>query len=265
MSRRYDDQRRSELSTIEVLLIAIFIVLAVIGLYSVIRYATTHLHPVLETQAEMAENEQVVFIPNAAASADVAISEPLLRVYCEGEGPAPEWWNPDEPMAAVWEDNAQQSDAHGLYRRHDVGCPDWNICTSLIGWSGHMMEPWEMELFVRITYLEFWGTSETCCEAGIDSILLLWDRGEYGRTMGELLSAEYAPGYYVYSPYAYVWSWEYDDEGLEDIREMCEKRFFGGPEWCAPYFRKGYYHDWDEWSPIPAYNIDNVYFSIPRW
>ena len=179
-----------------------------------------------------------------------AETEYLLDSYTEGEGPAPEWWDPEEPMAAEWT----------APERHDIGCPDWNVDSTLWGWDGHRMEVWEMELFSRIMYLEFWGTSDECCEAGVDSTLLLWDRGEYGATMGELLSAQYAPGYYVYSPYAYVWDWTYDAEGLADMRALCESRFQNGPEWCAPYFRLWYYHEWAE----PAYEIDGVYFSVPR-
>lgn len=173
----------------------------------------------------------------------------LLRVFCETDPDLPAWWDPDG--------------AEVVYQAQpvkDIASPNWNLNTSIVGWDGHMMEIWEFELFVRIVYLEFWGTSRECVEAGIDSMLLLWDMGEYGRTMGELLSAQYAPGYYVYSPYAYVWDWQYDAQGLADIRAMCEERFANGPTWCAPYFRLWYYHPW----ATPAYEIDGVYFSVPR-
>lgn len=179
---------------------------------------------------------------------------PCVEVYVEGEGAAPAWYRPEEEMAVEWE-------AHPPVGISPGGI-DYNICSTVWGWEGHGMEQWEFDLFVRISYLEFWGTSRECCEAGIDSILLLWNMGEYGKTMGELLSAQYAPGYYVYSPYAYVWSWDYDAQGLEEIREMCAERFQNGPTWCAPYFRMWYYHD-TTWS-TPAYTIDNVYFSVPK-
>ena len=172
-----------------------------------------------------------------------------LRVWCETDENLPAWWNPSE--------------AELVYQAapvRDIASPDWNLNTSIVGWDSHLMEKWEFDLWVRIVYLEFWGTSQECTEAGIDSMLLLWDMGEYGRTMGELLSAQYAPGYYVYSPYAYVWNWKYDAQGLADIRAMCEERFANGPTWCAPYFRLWYYHDW----ATPAYEIDGVYFSVPR-
>jgi len=143
----------------------------------------------------------------------------------------------------------------------DIGAPDWNLNTSYVGWDGRLAEEWELDLYARIVYLEFWGTSPECTEAGADSILRLWELGEYGNTLGELLSAQYAPGYYVYSPYSYVWNWEYDAEGLADIRALCEGRFANGPEWIAPYFRLWYYHDW----AVPAYQLDNVYFSVRGW
>lgn len=198
-----------------------------------------------------------------------------FEVYREGDSPVPVWYKPYEPMSAAWEAPAEVSETVGVGSKaspavasnaapvapvKDIASPDWNLNTSLVGWDGHLMEKWEFELFVRITYLEFWGTSKECCEAGIDSMLLLWDMGEYGRTMGELLSAQYAPGKYVYSPYAYVWDWTYNAEGLAYIRTMCEERFESGPIWCAPYFRLWYYHPW----AIPAYEIDGVYFSIPK-
>jgi len=190
---------------------------------------------------------------------------PAYDEYTEGEGDAPEWWKPEEPMAAEWEEpkNADlvltvEEESEVVTR--DAGCPDWNVDSTLWGWDGHGMEVWEMDLFSRIVYLEFWGTSEACVEAGIDSMLLLWNMGEYGRTMGELLSAQYAPGYYVYSPYAYVWDWTYDAQALAEIRTMCEERFVNGPKWCAPYFRLWYYHEW----AVPAYEIDGVYFSTGK-
>lgn len=159
-----------------------------------------------------------------------------------------DWFAPEE-AAEVW------------IAPTDIGCPDWNVDSTLWGWDGHHMEAWEMDLYSRIVYLEFWGTSPECTEAGADSILRLWDLGEYGSTIGELLMAQYAPGYYVYSPMAYVWDWEYDAQGLADIRALCEERFRDGPVWVAPYFRLWYYHDW----AVPAYQIDNVCFSVRGW
>ena len=175
-----------------------------------------------------------------------------LDTYTEGEGPAPEWYRPDEPMAAEW----RASEPHppvGI----DCGGIDWNLCTDLEGWDGHRMEVWEMNLYSRIVYLEFWGTSPECCEAGADSILRLWESGYYGPRISDTLTARAEDGSLVYSPYAYVWDWEFDPEGLADMRALCEDRFYNGPEWSAPFFRLNYYHDW----AVPMYEIDNVYFS----
>ena len=187
----------------------------------------------------------------------------ILETYTEGEGPAPEWYRPDEPMSAEWEESYRQvasklddAEPHPPVGIDDGGI-DWNLCSTLYGWDGHTAEPWEMELYTRITYLEFWGTSPECCEAGADSILRLWDSGYYGETLGELLSARAEDGSLVYSPFAYVWEWDYDPEGLADMRTLCEDRFYNGPEWSAPFFRLNYYHDW----AVPMYEIDNVYFS----
>ena len=180
--------------------------------------------------------------------------------YTEGEGPAPAWYRPDEPMAAEWVDH--NAEAGKMAEPHppagiDAGGIDWNLCTDLEGWDGHRMEVWEMDLYSRIVYLEFWGTSPECCEAGADSILRLWESGYYGPRISDTLTARAEDGSLVYSPYAYVWDWEYDPEGLADMRALCEDRFYNGPEWSAPFFRLNYYHDW----AVPMYEIDNVYFS----
>lgn len=172
-----------------------------------------------------------------------------------------EFFEIDTPAEGIARQCDAQRTACDSQPVHDIGSPDWNLNTSRVGWDGRLAEEWELDLYARIVYLEFWGTSQECTEAGADSILRLWELGEYGDTLGELLSAQYAPGYYVYSPYAYVWDWTYDAEGLADIRALCEERFANGPEWCAPYFRLWYYHDW----AVPAYQLDNVYFSVRGW
>lgn len=183
-----------------------------------------------------------------------------IDTYTEGEGPAPAWYRLDEPMAAEWVDH--NAEAGKMAEPHppvgiDAGGIDWNTCTDLEGWDGHRMEVWEMDLYSRIVYLEFWGTSPECCEAGADSILRLWESGYYGPRISDTLTARAEDGSLVYSPYAYVWDWEYDPEGLADMRALCEDRFYNGPEWSAPFFRLNYYHDW----AVPMYEIDNVYFS----
>lgn len=174
-----------------------------------------------------------------------------LRVYVEGDGTPPEWYRPDEEMAVEWTET----------ERYDIGCPDYAYETLIYGWDGHVCESWEMTLYARIVYLEVWGQSRACCEAVADSILQLWDSGYFGTTLGGLLSATAEDGSLVYSPYAYVWDWDYDAEGLAEIQALCEERFVNGPTWDAPYFRLWYYHPWAE----PAYEIDHVFFSVPKW
>lgn len=149
--------------------------------------------------------------------------------------------------------------------RQDIGCTDEVVCTTIFGWDGHTMEPWEFDLFSRVFYLEFFGSSDVLCEAGCDAILRLWESEEFGPTMGGLLTAVNVAGQYVYDVYAYVWDWQYDEDGLEWCRQLCMKRFTDGPTWYATYFQKWGYPDWGPWSPIPCYEIDEVYFSISRW
>ena len=132
-----------------------------------------------------------------------------LDTYTEGDGPAPEWYRPDEPMSAEWEDgNALQSDAVD-YIAHppigiDPGGVDWNLCTTVWGWDGHVMEAWEMDAFARVAYLEFWGTSQECCEAGVDAILQLWDSEYFAPTLYGTLSAEAENGAPVFSTWEAV-------------------------------------------------------------
>lgn len=295
MSNQNNNKRNQ--SAIGCLVCIICALLVVIGITLAIRYAVRHLRP-----AETEEHADLVVMAAAPVIADPA-DLGGWEEYVEGEGPAPAWWNPDEPMAVEWYApvepelgefgfmagsgescrqiaEANSEDVSGDFEElpadpeqvdeepetvvtaHppvgiDPGGIDWNVCTTLWGWDGHSMEVWEMDLYSRIVYLEFWGTSPECCEAGADSILQLWDAEYYGRTIGETLTARADDGSLVYSPYAYVWDWDYDPEGLADMRALCEERFANGPEWSAPFFRLNYYHPW----AIPCYQIDNVFFS----
>ena len=159
-----------------------------------------------------------------------------VEIYVEGEGEPPAWYRPDEPMAAVW-----------------------TADETIYGWNGRTAAEWEMDLFSRIFYLEFWGASDICCEAGCDAILNLWESGLFGETLGDVLSAKNDQGAYVYSTYPYVCSTAFDAGGLAWCRAYCEERFKTKPEWCGVYFKLGGYHD-TSWS-IPVYEIDGVYFS----
>lgn len=177
----------------------------------------------------------------------------FLTVYREGDGPAPAWYQPDEEMAVEWEETAAVEDVGGSHPEYD---------SLLYGWDGHTCEKWEMDLFARIFYREFWQPNLTLCEAGCDAMLRLWDL--CGGTLFETLSHVNEDGSYTFSTYPGVWEIEYDPDGLAWCKAFCEERFYEGPVWPAQYFRKGQYHDWGEWSPIPAYEIDGIYFSIGK-
>ena len=189
-----------------------------------------------------------------------------LRRYVEGEGEAPEWYKPDEEMAVEWVDCWQKeesdNDSANLVGRNDIGCPDYDVESVLYGWDGHSMESWEMDVFSRIFYLEFWQPNLTLCEAGCDAMLRLWEKD--GGTVYESLSRVNENGSYAYSTFPEMWDRTYDHDGLAWCKEFCQERFRNGPVWTAQYFRKGCYHDWGEWTPIPAYEIDGIYFSVGR-
>jgi hypothetical protein len=236
-----------------------------------------------------------------------------IAEYTEGDGPAPEWYRPEEEMAAVWTAdegcnilatnlqsdsvdynahppigidpggvdwiadvadiyvgnksardtdvpcNTRQSDYNAI-QRTDAGCPDWNVDSTLYGWDGHTAEAWEMDLFSRIFYLEFWQPDMTLCEAGCDAILRLWESEYYSPTLYGTLSAVTERGDYAFSTYGYVWDWNYDPDALAWCRAYCEERFYNGPVWTAPFFRKGCWHDW----AVPCYQIGNIYFSTGK-
>ncbi len=214
-------------------------------------------------------NPAVVRYLGAREAEEIGTADRIVT-YTEGEGPAPEWYRPDEPMNAVWyadvtdifvgdidvSCNAEPHPPVGI----DAGGIDWNLCTTLRGWDGHSMEVWEMDAFSRIAYLEFWGTSRACCEAGVDAILQLWDSEYFAPTMYGTLSAEAENGAPVFSTWEAVWATDYDPDGLADMRRICEERFYNGPEYEAEFFRTDYYHPWAE----PMYQIDNVYFSTGK-
>lgn len=167
--------------------------------------------------------------------------------YTEGDGEPPEWYNPDEDMAAEWY----------APERHDIGCPDWNVDTTLWGWDGHSMTVLELDIFSKIVYLEFNGVSPVCLEAGIDSILRLWESNLFGRTLYETLSATTESGARAYTTYDYIWTSDYDAEVLAEIKSLCEDRFYNGPVWAAPFFQL---YDYPLWAK-PCYELCGVYFS----
>lgn len=188
-----------------------------------------------------------------------------LERYTEGQGEAPVWWDPEEDMAVEWTDNTTDNEwlsESNTQRVIDVGCPDYNIETTIYGWDGHRMESWEFGVFSRIFYLEFWQPNLTLCEAGCDAILRMWEMN--GGTIYETLSHVNEDGSYAYSTFPGMWDETYDQDGLNWCTDFCMERFVNGPVWQAQYFRKGQYHDWGEWSPIPAYEICGIYFSVEK-
>ena len=248
--------RKRERRIVLGLLIVALIVSGVWGLSRIVR-----LRPAgSDTLSAEAPGEGVGRVPAVvrylgAPEAEEIGTAVYFDTYTEGDAPVPAWWNPEEEMAVEWK-APEPHPPVGI----DAGGIDWNLCSTLWGWDGHSMEAWEMDLFSRIMYLEFWGTSPECCEAGADSILRLWESGYYGPRISDTLTARAEDGSLVYSPYAYVWDWEYDPEGLADMRALCEDRFYNGPEWSAPFFRLDHYHDW----AVPCYEIDGVYFSTGK-
>ena len=201
--------------------------------------------------------------PVCADEADTAY---LLEEYTEGDAPVPEWYRPDEPMAVEWVDHFVEADE--MVEAHppvgvDPGGIDWNICSTLYGADGLKMEQWEMGLFARILYREFWGTSPECCEAGADSIINLWASGYYGNSLFDTLSAVTETGGYAFSTFPGVWEADYDPDGLAEMQSICEDRFYNGTEYGAAFFRTDHYHG--DWAvPLFCFPEDNVYFSTGK-
>ena len=209
--------------------------------------------------AEPAEGVGRVYAEDAqryAAGETATTTGTALRVFCETDPDLPAWWNPEGAEIVYQEPIAQTTHSDAL---------DYNLNTTVWGWDGHGAEIWELDLLSRIFYLEFWGASPECCEAGIDAILRLWESGEFGNTLGGVLTAVNAAGKYVYSTYPDVWTTDYNAKGLAWCRAYCEERFATGPVWIATYFQKYGYPDWGVWSPVPCYCLDGVFFSVSKW
>lgn len=283
MKRR--DKEQIKIYTVLVILIVLALYGLIRGTVDAVRWVrkTITLRPAEEVQADIIlpsfgvgrEDSTAVIVPQYGC--EVAASEvgTMLRVWSEDDVPLPDWWDPDS-AELVWEDhsgevNIMVDDDHftesGNMVAHppegiDPGGVDWNLCTTIWGWDGHGAEAWELDLFAKIFYREFWQPNLTLCEAGCDAMLGLWDL--YGGTLFETLSHVNEDGSYTFSTYPGVWEIEYDPDGLAWCKAFCEERFYEGPVWPAQYFRKGHYHDWGEWSPIPAYEIDGIYFSIGK-
>lgn len=192
----------------------------------------------------------------------------VLRVYTEGvDSPLPDWFDPGEEMAVEWCDEDHFPDATQMVEAEphppvgiSQGGIDWNVESAIYGWDGHMMTGVELDLLSRITYLEFWGTSEECMNAGIDSILNLWSSEYFGRTLFETLSATAENGALVYTTYGYAYDWDYDYTALEEIKALCLERFVKGPEYNCCFFQLYGFPAWAE----PCYMLDKVYFSTFR-
>ena len=201
----------------------------------------------LDTPAEgVGRAETYADAPVKGAAEVLESAGTILRVFCETDSPLPSWWSP-ETAEIVYQAEPVK----------DIASPDWNLNTSIVGWDGHRMEVYEMDLFARIVYLEFNGTEPECINAGIDSILNLWDSGYFGRTIFETLSATAENGSLVYTTYGYVWDWDYDYALLKEIRTICEERFVNGPRYGCHFFQLYGFPFWAQ----PLYEIDSVYFS----
>lgn len=181
-----------------------------------------------------------------------------IAEYTEGDGEPPEWYRPGEEMAVEW----VAAEPHPPAGISPNGI-DWNICSTLYGADGLKMEQWEMGLFARILYREFWGTSRECCEAGADSIINLWASEYYGNSLFDTLSAVTETGEYAFSTFPGVWEEDYDPDGLAEMQSICEDRFYNGTEYEAAFFRTDHYHG--EWAvPCFCFTEDNVYFSTGK-
>ena len=191
-------------------------------------------------------------VPVYAAGEGSVQEGTALRVFSENDDPLPTWWDPDS-AEIVYQANTRTTHSDAL---------DYNLQSTLWGWDGHGMEVWEVDLFARVFYLEFWGASEECCEAGCDAILNLWASGKCGRTMYECLSHYDVQYGWAFTTYPEVWTTKYDADGLAWCKEFCMQRFLDGPQWGAMYFQLGGFHD-PTWA-TPAYKLDTVYFSYAK-
>ncbi len=242
----------------QVILAALIVALIASGAWGVsqivrLRPATGEPLPAEDPGEGVGRNPAVVRYLGAPEAVEIGTAF-YFDTYTEGDGPAPEWYRPDEEMSAEW----AAPEAHppvGI----DAGGIDWNLCSTLYGAHGLTAEPWELDLMARIVSREVCGCSRTCWEAVADSILRRVESGYWGSTIYSVLSAVEDNGSWAYDTWPDVWDGEI--ELYDEIRAVCEDRFYNGAEWDATHFRTEYYHTW----AISLYEIDGVYFSVSPW
>lgn len=262
--------RKRERKIVLGLLIAALIVSGVWGLSRIVKLrpaedADTRILTAEEPGEGIGRVPAVVRYLGAPEAEEIGTADRIVT-YTEGDAPVPEWYRPEEPMAVEWEAdvtdifagdidvscNAEPHPPVGI----DAGGIDWNLCSTLYGAHGLTAEPWELDLMARIVSREVCGCSRTCWEAVADSILRRVECGHWGSTIYSVLSAVEDNGSWAYDTWPDVWDGEI--ELYDEIRAVCEERFYNGAEWDATHFRTEYYHPW----AISLYEIDGVYFSV---
>jgi hypothetical protein len=192
-----------------------------------------------------------------------AQTAPAYDEYVEGEGDAPEWWKPEEPMAAEWEDsNARQSESNAI-QRTDAGCPDWNVDSTLINANGAMAERWEIEEAIRLMMLEAGSEGEDDLR---EHCAVLCKQLEYAQAVGgyddwgtTMYGVIHSHGYLE----SYPRLWTEDAVPTERVREVFMDVWNNGyaTDFRVQSYRTDYFAEW----AIPAYQIGDTYYSINPW
>ena len=166
-----------------------------------------------------------------------------FTVYVEGEGEPPEWYRPDEEMAAEWSAD----------ERYQV----------FVDSHGAKAYGWEITEAIRLLMLETGGESDEDVRAHCEVIVKQleytqavggWDdwgttlygilhSHSYTQTNGRIWTEEATPSERLQEIFWDVWHNGYET----DFRVQC--------------FRSDRYHAW----AIPAYQIGNTYYSINPW
>lgn len=166
-----------------------------------------------------------------------------FTVYVEGEGEPPEWYRPDEEMAAEWTAD----------ERYQV----------FVDSRGAKAYGWEITEAIRLLMLETGGESDEDIRAHCEVIVKQleyaqtvggWDdwgttlygilhSHSYTQTNGRIWTEEAAPSERLQEIFWDVWYNGYET----DFRVQC--------------FRSDCFHSW----AIPAFQIGNTYYSINPW
>ena len=195
------------------------------------------------------EHSEITADVYAASAVSLPPEEPAeegvgrFEIYVEGEGEPPEWYRPDEEMAAEWS-------ADERYR-------------VFVDSRGAEAYGWEITEAIRLLMLETGGESDEDIRAHCEVIV---KQLEYTQTVGGW--DDWGTTLYgILHSHSYTQTnsriWTEEAAPSERLQEIFWDVWYNGYEtdFRVQCFRSDCFHSW----AIPAYQIGNTYYSINPW